>query len=232
MSATARSASLVIGLFLATLAQACGDSHDRTRADGGSDGDAGGRSDGGGGADAGPGGRAGECATNADCAPGSTCIEVRPGIGVCVETTMEATECTGAGMPPDECCDSSECTEGACHLGPVVPFCGGPGFIPHNVCAGDECTTDAGCTNGVCLPAGAFGRPVRTCLFASCEGDSDCTASAGGRCILFFDPCCGLPALHCRYPDGCGSGDDCPSGYCQATGGRTRCEPGAPPCPA
>lgn len=163
-------------------------------------------------------------------------MEIRPGIGVCISTPAEAAECSAAGMPPDECCATSDCAEGACYLGPIVPFCGGPGVIPFNVCAVDECTSDADCAGtaagAVCLPAGAFNRPVRTCIAGACNGDADCTAEPGGRCVLYFDPCCGLPSLQCEYPGGCHTGDDCPGGYCNVRDGRTACEPGAPPCPA
>lgn len=213
---------------------ACGDSHEgRGPVDGGSDGAVsidGGGVDSGSAVDAGEVGEAGQCTSDADCA-GGTCVEVAPGIGVCVGTAEEATACSGT-PDIDECCDSSECTEGACYLGPVTPYCGGPAMVAHNVCASDLCSSDADCADGVCLPAGAFSRPVRTCLPAGCTSDADCSAEAGGRCVLYYDPCCGSPSLQCRYPGGCRTADDCPSRNCAVRDGKLSCDPMPPACPA
>ena len=106
--------------------------------------------------------------------------------------------------------------------------------LPFNECAVDECRNDTDCTDGVCAPAGTF-APVASCVAAACLHDDDCTAEAGGTCVLTVDPCCAIPTgLVCSYPsDGCSTSDPCATGYCDATDGRARCRTdGGPFCPA
>jgi hypothetical protein len=87
---------------------------------------------------------------------------------------------------------------------------------------------------GICLPGGILGTYGPGCIYRACTADGDCTAEAGGRCELGFDPCSGLPyGLVCSYPsDGCRTNADCTGGYCSlaTTTGRARCVPGQPKC--
>jgi len=190
------------------------------------------RLDGGELADGGGSGAMGDCDTDADCDPGMQCIELLPGgYRVCRGTPVEATECDAGEF--DDCCDSSDCKSGACYLGPIHAFCGGPVRLPSNVCASDECGADADCTDGaVCAPAGTF-APVAVCIHAVCLHDTDCTAEAGGHCVVARDACCDRAAgLLCTYDsDGCRSDSDCTSGYCGNDGTRARCTAGAAICP-
>ncbi len=115
-----------------------------------------------------------------------------------------------------------ECTSGKCIEAPLTPFCGGAQPQAYNTCAVDICQSNAECTREgqkVCIPAGALGYKVSGCMGVSCLLDADCTAEAGGACILLKDPCCGAPAgLVCSYPTGgCKKDSDCPGGgYCAA----------------
>jgi hypothetical protein len=174
----------------------------------------------------------GDCDSDADCAAGAHCIELVPGgYRVCRETPTEATACDAEKF--DECCDTSDCATGACYLGPIRAFCGGPVPVSSNVCASDECATDADCTDGnVCAPAGTF-APVATCTYAACRLDTDCTAESGGHCVVAHDSCCDAPVgLLCTYDDdACRSDSDCVSGYCGNDGTRARCTTGIPICP-
>lgn len=172
----------------------------------------------------------GDCSSDADC-PEGTCVELTPGgYRVCRVTPIEATGCD-AGRA-DACCDSSDCATGACFLGPIRVFCGGPVREPANECGTSDCTTDADCTGGdVCAPAGTLG-PVALCVSASCRVDADCNAEAGGHCVVAAEPCCGVRVgLVCAYSDGCRSDADCATGYCGIELGRARCMAGRPICP-
>ena len=176
----------------------------------------------------------GDCASPADC-EGRPCVELVPGgWRVCEDDIPEATSCTGSEL--DECCETADCSEGACYEAPVVPFCGGILPAPRNVCASDLCENDGDCTgaaNRVCLPANVLDRPVRSCFFASCRQDDDCSAEANGRCMPVRDPCCGnWSALTCVYDDGCRTNADCPGGHCRVNGDRAECAEGPPICPA
>jgi hypothetical protein len=154
----------------------------------------------------------------------------------------EATTCGTNGI--DECCNTSECTSGKCIEAPLTPFCGGAQPQPYNACAVDMCQSNAECTREgqkVCIPAGALGYKVSGCMGVSCLLDADCSAEAGGACILLKDPCCGAPAgLVCSYPTGgCKKDSDCPNGgYCAAeldssTGTFVaKCQDGPIACPA
>ena len=173
----------------------------------------------------------GDCLTDADC-PGGTCVALVPGgYRVCRVTPVPATGCEpGRG---DACCTSADCAMGTCFLGPIHPSCGGVFRAPNNECGVDECATNADCTDGVCAPAGTF-APVATCVSASCFHDADCTAEVGGHCVIALDPCCSIPVgLVCSYDrDGCRTSADCAAGYCNAVGGRARCDTGGGPfCP-
>jgi len=173
----------------------------------------------------------GDCLSTSDC-PRGTCVElVVGGYRVCRTPPLEATHCSGSSS--DQCCTSSECPSGAhCFLGPVHPTCGGATMAPANECAMPECTRDLDCPSGICAAAGTL-APVPICLDAACRHDSDCTAEAGGTCVLARDPCCMLPVgLVCTYPsDGCVTNADCLSGNCAADLGRARCQPDPVVCP-
>jgi hypothetical protein len=176
----------------------------------------------------------GDCDSDADC-PGSACVEVTPGgYRVCRVDAPEANQCTNPSL--DECCSTVDCASGACHVTPVIPFCGGVMQEPHNVCVADQCADDDVCGAGmICVPAGTLGRKVRACAPAACKLDADCGAEQDGVCAPVTEPCCSFDAgLYCVYPsDGCRSNADCPGGYCEITSeGRTQCAMGAPICPA
>src|SRR5258708_3847432 len=138
----------------------------------------------------------GECVTDADC-NGAKCIELTPGgYKVCAHFPPEATSCT---MPPgpvmDQCCKSADCPMGKCYKETDLPQCGGPPSPIYNTCLADNCADDAGCIHNnpdpwICLPAGAFGSPIRQCFTAFCKVSADCTAHAGGICTLILNPCC------------------------------------------
>lgn len=176
-------------------------------------------------------GAMGDCDGDDDCDAGEQCIElVAGGYRVCRGTPMEATACEGDF---DDCCESADCERGACYLGPIHAACGGPVRVPTNVCASDECASDTDCTDGnVCAPAGTF-APVAVCTYAACRRDADCSAEAGGHCVVAQNSCCDGPVgLLCSYDsDGCRSDGDCPGGYCSNDGTRARCAAGAPICP-
>lgn len=154
------------------------------------------------------------------CPDGSECVEMVPGgFRVCANKPPEATTCH---HPMDECCESADCTQGACyskHLAPVFESCE---FGTYNVCAVDACQEDRDCPeHAVCVPAGIFGKAIRRCLPASCRTDSDCTAQKGGICAPVQAACCNdFAALLCVYPEnGCRSHKDCPEDRaCKADG--------------
>lgn len=174
----------------------------------------------------------GDCDVDADC-PGGTCVALTPGgYRVCRTPPVEATTCGEPGI--DQCCTSADCTTGACYLGPIVRSCGGAVRLPFNECASDMCADDGDCgTDQICAPAGTF-APVAYCVAGSCHHDADCTAEAGGECVVARDPCCSIPTgLVCAYAsDGCRTSADCTMGYCTNDGVRARCvNDGGPFCP-
>lgn len=178
---------------------------------------------------------AGDCDVDDDCPDGSACVAVAPGgFRVCTDVVVPAEACTKSSF--DECCTTTECTEGTCLTTPITPLCAGVQMEPHNVCAVDECQNEGDCPGGdsVCLSAPMLGHKVRSCFTATCHTDLDCGAEAGGICAPVAEPCCGgVVGLFCVYPsDGCRSNGDCPDGYCSVDGDRASCEPGAPICPA
>jgi hypothetical protein len=181
----------------------------------------------------------GDCSTDADCA-GSTCAELTPGgYKVCLGKPPEATMCNPPGPPMDQCCTSADCQKGKCYGN--LPYCGGAPMPEHNVCVTDACQLDADCGTGsppqVCIPAGAFGRPARTCLLADCRTSADCKVKPGGYCAPMSTPCCGIPSgLGCVYPGGCHTDHDCApdgSSYCAYDPAQQQgvCYPGPAPCP-
>jgi hypothetical protein len=161
----------------------------------------------------------GECKTSADCG-GGTCAPVTPGgYLVCLHLPPEVTSCVMPVSPSNQCCTSADCKQGKCYSTESLPYCGGPAMEIYNACMSDTCTTDADCvTNAgtlpeICVPAGAFGYPVRTCFTAYCHTSADCTAHPGGVCAPVSAPCCGTPAgLGCVYPGGCAKNADCGQG--------------------
>jgi hypothetical protein len=195
----------------------------------------------------GVGGSGGSAGPSGDCSPtdpskkclghGEVCIEMVPGgFAVCAVPVEEATFCPGMG--PDECCDSSECAEGACFPNPVTPACGGAYPIEMNVCASDQCETDADCQgpNAFCAPRGVNRNAVRYCMSKACSADGDCTAEPGGICAPVQNPCCSSwDGLFCVYPSGCRTDADCGEGsHCEVnwTQGTGECVSGPVACPA
>jgi hypothetical protein len=217
-----------LALAVALALAACGDD------DGASGGGGGGGGAGGGGAIDGGSCEPGErCACGPDGAlcPAEDCIELAEGgLRACRTEVEEQTSCSGPG---DACCSTAECDEGLCVEGPVTPYCGGIVPAGRNVCAADLCTSDEACPEGqVCLPAGVYGRPVRTCVQASCTSDADCDAAPGGTCLPFRSPCCSaITAIACHYPSGCASDADCPGGRCEVQDGALVCVEGSRFCP-
>ena len=150
------------------------------------------------------------------------------GWGVCRAAPARATACTGS--PLDQCCDDGACGAGACVEGPLF-HCGGARPQVANLCLEDACASDADCRGAkdLCIPAGVFGEPVAVCVAGDCRLDADCTASAGGECNPFFDPCNRrLVGFFCAYATSECRGDlDCAhvsNGYCAAPSG-ARTEP-------
>jgi hypothetical protein len=158
-------------------------------------------------------GPTGDCMTDADCGSGA-CAPVTPGgYRVCLEMPPEATSCSPPLNGTTQCCKSADCKQGKCYSTKSVPRCAGPAQI-YNECAVDTCTSDAQCANElfppICIPAGAFGYPTRTCFAAYCHTDADCTAQPCGVCAPITGPCCSFPAgLACVYPGGCTKNADC-----------------------
>lgn len=181
---------------------------------------------------AGFGGTGGGLHQSGDCTPGSAdevcppdgsqCTELLPGgFRVCTLPAAEATQCTGQGF--DMCCNSSECSEGACYSNNVIPGhgCGGAEPVDMNVCAVDQCQNDQDCQQGggsqICVPRGVQGSPIRFCMVAACRTDADCTAAPGGQCAPVANPCCGNSwmGLFCVYPGtGCRTSADCQQQNC------------------
>jgi len=122
---------------------------------------------------------------------GSVCTEMVPGgFTVCAKEILEATECQAGGM--DECCDSSECAEGACYPNPAYPMCGGAQPADMNVCAQDFCQDDSDCQGAgeqFCAPRGVNRNAVRYCMPKTCTTDLDCAAEPGGICAPVRNPC-------------------------------------------
>jgi hypothetical protein len=161
------------------------------------------------------------------------------GFHVCTTPTPDPTaycEPDGGGPGPQDCCNEhTDCEdEELC-----VTFVGGIGAW--NTCNADACQSDAECASGFCAPRGVLGLVTRGCLPAHCKADSDCSASAGGRCAPVTAGevgDCATVGLFCVYPvnGGCRSHADCPAEqHCEPVTGNTeaRCVAGAPvDCPA
>jgi len=196
---------LIASLSLLVLA-ACSDAGEADTGTGGSGGNGTGAASGTG---TGGEGSGSQCTTSTT---GCECVELAPGgVKVCVQTPVEATRCSAGEGAADECCSSVDCASGKCFPTPIAPACSGERIGVYNVCAADQCSADADCTGGAwCLPAGALGHAVATCI-SSCRQDSDCTEKVGGRCVI--EPtttCCGDDLPRCRYPDTPPVGDECP----------------------
>ena len=178
----------------------------------------------------------GDCDTDADCG-GDPCVEISPGgYRVCETKVPLATTCSS---PAGECCKTADCAaagkQGKCLLGPVAPSCGGPALVPTNVCAIDKCTSASGCSgsNGVCVPAGVFGRKVASCMTGGCRRDSECSEGKGGACVPVSGACCPGPVgLYCVYQGGCVNDGDCTNGHCDVSSGKAVCAPGGVACAA
>eukprot|EP00052_Salpingoeca_macrocollata_P006210 m.52206 g.52206 ORF g.52206 m.52206 type:complete len:154 (-) comp15308_c0_seq2:61-522(-) len=114
--------------------------------------------------------------------------------------------------------------------------CGGPPPPPENECYQPVCGAGMPCPAGqACVPGGAFGKKLNTCIPADCHYDSDCTARAGGRCFPFFFYTYCFPALHCHYQgDACAVDADCsdPTKSCRWQDNKPQCLPPMPPPPS
>jgi hypothetical protein len=181
----------------------------------------------------GSGSAADECTTNADCPPDGTCIELEPGGRlVCQYPVVEATTCTEPGL--DACCTTADCMgPGEKCLGtPLLQFCAGIVQQPHNECAADQCASNADCAaDEICAPAGTLGGKIAFCLRAQCHG-TICGQESITDCAVLHDPCCGAPVgLYCVGE--CLTNADCTDGYCSLDPDtqRSKCFPGAAPCP-
>jgi hypothetical protein len=182
----------------------------------------------------------GDCTTDAQC-PGGTCAEITPGgYRICLQPPVEITSCSSPAAPNNQCCTSTDCTNGGkCYSSSSFGQCGGPAMEVYNECLKDQCETDADCLGGgsdvqeICAPAGAFGNPVRSCFPTYCV--AGCTAKPGGVCAPVSQPCCSTPGgLACVYPGGCAKDADCGEGNtCEIdiTTGTGQCSMGPTGCP-
>ena len=138
------------------------------------------------------------------------------------------------------CCEDTDCPEPANGLAAFCQaqgydaqnaYCGGMAPPEWNVCAADGCADNSDCAEGqACMPAGAFGYVLATCVRTPCTIDADCAARAGGQCLPFFRRCEAY-GWACTYDDDpCRTDADCPVGernpmFCQPLndGQGTRC---------
>jgi hypothetical protein len=143
---------------------------------------------------------------------GHPCVEIYPGHTSCIIGGGEASNCDSE---LDECCSSSDCTDGKCYgLESRSVRC--KDFVYHNACATDECTAGSCGPGRACMPAGVLG-PVAMCTKAACQTDGDCDAEPGGLCALVADSCCNGASLglFCWYPSrGCWWDGNCDLGFC------------------
>jgi hypothetical protein len=154
-----------------------------------------------------------DCTTDADCM-GAPCAELTPGgVKVCLLPPCVPAQCITDEPPaPSQiihCGPGHQCVVDSFDTG---PYCYGGTQGGQCVSTTDACTSDAMCgVDEICAPRGAFYSVARACVLVFCKTDADCTASPGGRCIVFPDvfTCQVLPA--CVYPGGCtGSRDESP----------------------
>lgn len=178
------------------------------------------------------------CRSTSECGE-FTCLRFGDGPGVCRTPREPETECRFT-VSRNECCSSSECSEGQCFAvtTPVGECLGTAGADTWNQCRVDECTSDDDCAGGLCTPPG-YGNG-RSCITAACARDEDCTAEPGGACALMPLGCCGYRVgsaptrgpeqIRCVYPsDDCQKDGDCATGqYCVLVDGRARCSASCP----
>ncbi len=183
----------------------------------------------------------GDCTSDANC-PGGHCVALVPGgFHVCQFAPVPVTSCDPGGPThgPDECCNTTDCSAdggagGTCYLNPPLD-CHSLHRLPQNECMTDECQNDNDCIDAsgdppdpdlACVAAGTIGS-VRTCITAYCHTDADCTAEAGGHCVLTGNTCCHeMNTLACAYAsDGCRADVDCASNHCviDSSSGRVAC---------
>ncbi|MFH1434547.1 MAG: hypothetical protein ABIJ56_02405 [Pseudomonadota bacterium] len=159
----------------------------------------------------------GECTSREDCG-GRPCVRVPDepgGYWTCVDPeTEEATECDAPEI--DDCCTSEDCTDGedgGCFYHEDIS-CGGPVYMPHNMCFYTECHEDGDCDEDMlCLPKGVYSLLRNSCAYATCKTQLDCVERPGGYCKPLMNPCCPIIAGYfCVDPEVCESDDDCDGG--------------------
>lgn len=167
------------------------------------------------------------CRDDAACGPNGSCRSI-PGDPrapcMCVGEPPAPVRgfCNGdGGLGEGGCCADEECVppemgRAICHqqvYNLQNRYCGGAAPPETNQCKFDQCGVDADCAaDRVCVPAGAFGYVLNTCVPAGCRVDADCNARPGGECRPFFTPCYAR-GFACTYADDpCRVDADCPPG--------------------
>ncbi|MGC6417416.1 MAG: hypothetical protein ACON3Z_09860 [Bradymonadia bacterium] len=155
-----------------------------------------------------------ECQAGAEClaipnADGAPCQCVGP-------PNRVASHPCGQGPEPSECCNDDDCGDGVCQrfaFDQQDAYCGGAPPPNTNRCRQDDCMTDDDCgAEQACIPAGAFGFIVNTCVRATCRVDADCNLRAGGECRSFMTRCY-RSGFACTYADDpCRRDADCAAG--------------------
>jgi hypothetical protein len=117
----------------------------------------------------------------------------------------------------------------------LTGYCGGAPPPMISTCRYDACAADADCDDGtICAPGGfpGAGRVVNYCLRAQCATDAECSARAGGQCVLLSDAphCYGTYGFTCTYADDpCRGHGDCDLGSsCVVTADGTECQEAQP----
>lgn len=185
-----------------------------------------------------------ECAADSDCTTGS-CLplpDAEDAVRYCVTHPLVPRipcESTQGLDPMNECCSDDDCVAiesgGRC-ASFSYGYCGGPPPPEANICRYHQCNADVDCGPGhACMPEGAFGEAVRTCVQVNCRTDEECAVRSGGQCRpMTVGPCAALFGFFCTYSDDpCREDADCPStfgsGDCVPTDEGTRCEQSVPP---
>ena len=186
--------------------------------------------------------------TGLNCPAGWTCMPLPNAAGApcsCIQADPVPTRarCRPDGDPnePDlGCCENADCGRGICQQAGYTrrnQYCGGIAPEPRNSCVGHECLTTEQCAGDqVCIPAGALGFVINSCVDATCRVDADCVERPGGECRP-LGITCGRMSFYCTYDgDVCRSTSDCRQGQCipNPNGQGTQCEmfmppPAAPP---